>query len=637
VEGIKEGQIYAYQVDGPYDPKAGHRFNRCKVLIDPYSLGVVYGANWSRSDCIHASPNYQSSMKSLIVDPLRYDWQGVTKPRIHPSDTIIYELHVRGYTKHPTSQVRYPGTFDGLVEKIPYLKDLGITTVELLPIHQFDPDEVDLINPVTGERLKNFWGYSSICFFAPHRGYYIADWQNMEYLTGFRDLIRAMHRAGLEVILDVVFNHTSEGDQRGPTVCFRGFENSVYYLLDSNNRKTYLNYSGCGNTVNCNHPIVRRMILDSLRYWVDVMHVDGFRFDLASVLARDENGNPMNNPPLLWEIESDPILQRTRVIAEAWDAAGLYQVGVFPGERWAEWNGKYRDDIRKFVRGDNGMAGAAAARITGSGDLYAHLHRHPAQSINFITSHDGFTLSDLVSYSHKHNFENGEQNRDGSNDNHSANYGSEGPTEEESIKRIRLRQMKNFLAILLLSQGTPMILAGDEFGRSQKGNNNAYCQDNEISWVDWSQLEKNTEIFRFCQQMIRFRKRHRLLRKKEYFYGAVTNRGIPEITWHGVKLYQPDWSYHSHTIAFTLAADAPEDYLHIMMNFWIEPLLFEVPSLPAEFHWYRAIDTFQASPEDIIETPQIPFTASNYVLRDRSICVLEANLEQQDVSPNIDS
>ena len=490
VEGIGHGQIYGYRVDGFYDPGHGLRYNRRKVLIDPYSRGVVYGRNWSRQQACDESDNCKSSMKSLVVNTDVYDWEGVPAPNYHLSDCIIYELHVRGFTRHPSSGVSNPGTFDGLVEKIPYLKDLGVTTIELMPIHQFDSTEATGINPETGEKLTNYWGYNSICFFAPHRGYYIADWEKMQYLTGFRDLVKAMHKARIEVILDVVFNHTSEDDAGGPTLCMKGIDNPVYYILDAVNKSRYMNFSGCGNTVNCNHPVVRRMILECLRYWVTVMHVDGFRFDLASILSRNELGQPMENPPLLWEIESDPVLQKTKILAEAWDVAGLYQVGGFPGERWAEWNGRYRDDIRRFVRGDQVMAGLLASRISGSADLYQHLRRIPNQSINFVTCHDGLTLNDLVSYNHKHNLANGEENRDGTNDNYSSNYGVEGPSGDPQLEKLRARQIKNFAAILLLSQGTPMLLAGDEMRRTQKGNNNAYCQDNDISWIDWTSAGK---------------------------------------------------------------------------------------------------------------------------------------------------
>jgi len=601
VEGAEESQIYAYRIDGPFDPEQGHRFNRRKVLIDPYSRGVVYGKNWSRSDAIHSQNNCPSAMKSLVVDATQYDWEGVKTPNYRLSDCIIYEMHVRGFTKHSSSMVNHPGTFNGVAEKIPYLKELGITTVELLPVHEFDFHEATFTDPESGRKLSNFWGYNSIVFFAPHRRYYVSDWENMEYLTGFRDTIKALHRAGIEVILDVVFNHTCEGDETGPTICFKGIENALYYMLEPGDLSKYKNYSGCGNTLNCNHPIVRKMILDSLRYWVEVMHIDGFRFDLASILSRDEDGRPMKDPPLLWEIESDPVLQKAKVIAEAWDAAGLYQVGRFPGQRWAEWNGHYRDDIRRFVRGDSGFAGAAAARISGSADLYEKLDRQPYQSINFITCHDGFTLNDLVSYNHKHNRANGEENRDGSNDNWGNNYGNEGPTPDPDIERLRVQQIKNFAAILLLSQGTPMLLAGDEIRRTQRGNNNAYCQDNEISWIDWTLLKKHKDLFRFFKNMIHFRKSHPVLRRTEYFFGETDDRGWPAIEWHGVKLHAPDWSHDSHTLAFTLSGLGIDRDIHVVINLWTSGLSFELPVLDSGLSWYRSVDTSLAPPDDISE------------------------------------
>jgi glycogen operon protein len=601
VEGIGAGQIYAFRVDGPFDPFEGHRFNRNKILVEPYSKGVVYSANWSRDDAMHPYPNTRSAMKSLVVDSSKYDWEAVSSPNIPMNETIIYEIHVRGFTKHSSSGVKNPGTFDGLVEKIPYLKGLGITTVELLPVHEFDATEWNFKNPETGKPNTNYWGYNTICFFSPHRPYYTESWENMSYTTGFRDMVKAFHRAGLEVILDVVFNHTCEGNERGPTMSFRGLENSVYYMLEQNDKRRYSNYSGCGNTMNCNHPIVRRMILDSLRYWVQVMHVDGFRFDLASILSRDEKGEPMENPPLLWEIESDPVLQKTKIIAEAWDAAGLYQVGNFPGERWAEWNGRYRDDVRRFLRGDSGTAGGMASRIAGSGDLYERLGREPHQSINYITCHDGFTLNDLVSYNHKHNLANGENNRDGSNDNYSFNWGVEGPSKDLEVERLRLRQIRNFAAILLLSQGTPMLLAGDEFRRTQQGNNNAYCQDNEISWIDWTLVSKEHELLRFFREMIRFRKAHPVLQRNNYFWGERDARGWTEINWHGIKIGKPDWSFDSHSLAFTLSGFKHDNDIHTMINSWREPLEFELPALSKGQHWHRAIDTFLPSPEDIAE------------------------------------
>lgn len=625
VEGIGHGQIYGYRVDGSYDPGRGLRFNHNKGLIDPYSRGVVYGRNWSRERACDADDNCKSSMKSLVANTDVYDWEGVQAPNYHLSDCIIYELHVRGFTRHPSSGVVNPGTFDGLVEKIPYLKELGITTVELMPIHQFDSAESAGVNPETGEKLTNFWGYNSICFFAPHRGYYIADWEKMQYLTGFRDLVKALHKAGIEVILDVVFNHTSEGAANGPTLCLKGIDNPVYYILDPVDKSRYMNYSGCGNTVNCNHPVVRRMILECLRYWVTVMHVDGFRFDLASILSRDELGHPMENPPLLWEIESDPVLQKTKILAEAWDAAGLYQVGAFPGERWAEWNGHYRDDVRRFVRGDTGLTGILASRISGSADLYQHLQRTPYQSINFITCHDGFTLNDLVSYNHKHNLANGEENRDGSNENLSSNYGIEGPSTDPHLESLRLRQIKNFIAILLLSQGTPMLLSGDEMRRTQKGNNNAYCQDNEISWINWSLLEKEKELFRFFKQMIHFRKSHPALRRKEYYWGETDRHGRSEITWHGVCLLQPDWSHESHSLAFSLSGFDHDTDIHVMISAYSQPLQFGLPPVRTGQAWFRSIDTSLVSPDDIAEEGnETQIQESNYTLSSRSVAVLIA-------------
>lgn len=605
VHEIGEGQIYAFRVDGPFEPSQGHRFNHKKVLLDPYSRGVVYGKNWSREEAKSSDDNLFSAMKSLVVDPAHYEWEGAKAPNYHLSDSIIYELHVKGFTRHKSSGTRHPGTFDALIEKIPYLKELGITAVELLPIHQFDPNENPNKNPETGEQLTNYWGYNSICFFAPHRGYYKEDWEEMVYLTSFRDLIKAFHKNGLEVILDVVFNHTSEAEDSGPTLSFRGLENCIYYMLDPEDRSKYMNYSGCGNTMNCNHPLVRRLILESLRYWVSVMHVDGFRFDLASILSRDEDGRPMKEPPLLWEIESDPVLSHAKIIAEAWDAAGLYQVGGFPGERWAEWNGKYRDDIRRFIRGDQGMVGALASRISGSGDLYQHLGRRPYQSINYITCHDGFTLNDLVSYTTKRNLANGENNRDGQDENFSFNHGAEGETKDPYVNQFRERQIKNYFAILLLSQGTPMILAGDEMRRTQNGNNNAYCQDNEISWLDWNDLKKHQDIFRFVKKMIEFRKAHAALRSREYFWGLKNRQGWTELTWHGIKLNQPDWNHYSHTLALTLAGFDLDDDIHIVMNGYTEALSFELPVLPADKNWKRVIDTSLPSPQDILEESKL--------------------------------
>ena len=627
LEGAAEGQIYAYRVAGPEGLEEGHRFDPDKVLLDPYARGIVYADNWDHRAAARPGPNVASSMKGLVVDVAHYDWEGVTPPRHQKGERVLYEMHVRGFTRHPSAGVRHPGTFDALIEKIPYLVDLGVTSVQLMPIFQFDEGEVQRHDPQTGRRLTNYWGYSPLGYFSPHRGYYTEDWAHMTHLTGFRDMVKAMHRAGLEVFLDVVYNHTAEGDPRGPTISFRGLDNSVYYLLDLEDRSRYADFSGCGNTLNCNHPVVRRLILDSLRYWVEVMRVDGFRFDLASAMSRDERGEPMDEPPLLWEIESDPALLHTRLIAEAWDAAGLYQVGRFPGERWKEWNGQFRDDVRRFVRGDFGLARAVAIRMTGSPDLYRERGRHPPQSINFVTCHDGFPLADLVSYARKHNVANGEGNRDGSDVNHSANYGVEGPSDDPAIEALRRRQIRNLLAILMLSHGTPMLLMGDEVRRSQGGNNNAYCQDNEVSWLDWDLLERNADLHRFVKALIRFRMDHQNLRPARFvreIRGPHRAGRRPSVRWHGVQVGRPDWTPGSRTLAYTL--EGPEDDpIHVLLNMHTEALDFALPLRPDGRRWRRALDTWHPSPEDIVDPGAEPLVDPHrYRMGPRTVVVLIA-------------
>jgi len=628
VDGVGPGQVYAYRAHGPWDPAHGHRYNPRKVLLDPYARAIVYGDNWSRSAACEPVENARTAMKALVVDPHDFDWQGVTSPRYAPRERVIYEMHVRGFTRHPSAHVEHPGTFAALVEKIPYLLDLGVTTVQLMPVFQFDEREVNNVNPVDGKRLTNYWGYSPIGFFSPHRGYYTEDWTQMRHLTGFRDLVRELHRAGLEVFLDVVFNHTAEGDERGPALSYRGLDNAVYYLLNREDKSRYADFSGCGNTLNANHPTVRRLILDSLRYWVEVMHVDGFRFDLASALSRDAEGRPMKEPPLLWEIEQDPTLVHTRLIAEAWDAAGLYQVGSFPGERWAEWNGVFRDDVRRFVRGDYGLAGALASRLLGSADLYEAHGREPHQSINYVTAHDGFTLADLVAYDRKHNYENGEENTDGANDNWSYNHGAEGPVDDELINALRLRQMKNMMALLMLAHGTPMLLMGDEVARTQRGNNNAYCQDNAINWLDWELMDTHADLLRFTRQMIRMRRAHPSLSPQKYAIGAETRGasrwGRVTVAWHGVRVGQPDWSESARTLAYTL--DGPgDDPLHILISAHDEPLRFELPAPPPGRHWHRAVDTSLPSPIDVaLPGEEPPHAGPTYLVQDRSVVVLVA-------------
>ena len=506
-----------------------------KVLLDPYGRAVVVPDGYSRHAASRYGENNAIAMKSVVVDPDVYDWEGDAPLRRPFATTMIYEMHVAGFTRHPSSGVaaELRGTYAGMIEKIPYLQDLGITAVELLPVFQFDRQDCP-------PGLVNYWGYSPVSFFAPHAGYSSRK-DALGPVDEFRDLVKALHRAGIEVILDVVYNHTAEGNAEGPTLCFRGLANEVYYILDKD-RAHYANYSGTGNTLNANQSIVRRMILDSLRYWVTHMHVDGFRFDLASILARDETGRPLENPPVLWDIESDPVLAGTKLIAEAWDAAGLYQVGSFIGDSWKEWNGRFRDDVRGFVKGDSGTVQLLAQRALGSPDIFGHQEREPEQSINFVTCHDGFTLNDLVSYNNKHNEANGEGNRDGLGTNLSWNCGVEGPTDDTAVEQLRRRQVKNFVVILLTSIGTPMLQMGDEMRRTQRGNNNAYCQDNEVSWLDWSLLDRHRDLHRFVRKLIAHRLRL-LSAGDEESFGLSLNQLLrrAEIDWHGVRLGRPDW------------------------------------------------------------------------------------------------
>ena len=619
VENAGPGQIYGFRVSGPYDPASGHRFDPLKILLDPYARAVVVPKNYSRDFAAMEGDNTATAMKSVVVNPASYDWEGDTPLNRPSSRTIIYEMHLRGFTAHPSSGLaaHRRGTYAGLIEKIPYLQQLGITAVELLPVFQFDVQDCP-------RGKVNYWGYAPVSFFAPHRAY-----SSRQDPTGpvdeFRDMVKALHRVGIEVILDVVFNHTAEGDQRGPTLCFRGLDNSTYYILEQD-RSCYANYSGTGNTLNANHPIVRRMILDSLRYWVEEMHVDGFRFDLASILARDSSGAVMTTPPVLWDIESDPALAGIKMIAEAWDAAGLYQVGSFIGDSWKEWNGRFRDDIRDFFRSADGSVTRIADRFLGSAEIYGHKEREAEQSINFVTCHDGFTLNDLVSYNTKHNEENGEANRDGADDNRSWNCGAEGPSDDPAVEMLRNRQAKNFLTITMLALGVPMILMGDEVRRTQQGNNNAYCQDNEISWFDWALLDRHAGMLRFVQLLTA----RRLLRNTEYESRRVSLNQIlrdARKAWHGVKLDQPDWSSYSHSLAF--AADLPghELTLHLILNAYWEPLDFELPALTEGQSWQRWIDTALQPPNEIVEWQQSPaISGQSYRAGPRSVVALFAHL-----------
>lgn len=598
VKGIQPGQVYAYRVDGPFDPGAGYRFNRNKVLIDPYARGNVDIA-WNRVDATGLADNVATSMRSVVIDCGSYDWEG-DRPLNRPlNQTVIYEMHVRGFTCSPTSGCSQPGKFAAVIEKIPYLTELGVTAVELLPIFDFDEAEVLRHGP-DGEDLRNFWGYDPYSFFAPQLWYCINP-ETGGHLHEFRDMVKALHKAGIEVILDVVYNHTSEGNHEGPTISFRGLANDSYYLLSPADRRYYMNYSGTGNTINANHPLMTKLISDSLEYWVTECHVDGFRFDLGSVLSRGPDGAVLAMPPVVWAIELAEALADTKVIAEAWDAGGLYQVGGFPGARWCEWNGRYRDDIRRFVKGDPGLVGAVATRMAGSADLYEAEDRRPTNSVNFITAHDGFTLNDLATYNWKHNEANGEGNRDGADDNNSWNCGMEGETDDPEIERLRQRQIKNFAAILLLSQGVPMILSGDECRRTQSGNNNSYCQDNHLGWFDWELVDKNVDMLRFFKSMIAFRKRHAAFRRRNFFNGAVNERGLPDIDWHGCRLHAPGWGDpDSRALAFTLGAPGEDPDVHVVLNMFHLGLDFELPSVEGR-RWWKAIDTAQPSPADTAE------------------------------------
>lgn len=638
VKGLKEGTLYGYKIGGPYDPSRGLRFNKNKLLIDPYSRAITGNFQWDLPKSRGYDPDSDEADLSFSqLDSTPYvprsivmkDWLFISEkqPGTPLQDLIIYELHVKGFTFHPSSEVNAKGTYMGLTEKIPYLKELGVTAVELMPIQEFDEFENINKNPLTGERLKNYWGYSTMTFFAPKSSYSSSGTMG-EQVSEFRDMVKAFHDAGIEVILDVVFNHTAEGDQTGPTISFRGIDNPVYYILEEDKR-FYQNMTGCGNTVNCNHPLMHDFILDCLRYWVIKMKVDGFRFDLASIFGRDQKGNILANPPLINKIEQDPILRNTKIIAEAWDAAGAYQLGEFPG-RWAEWNGRYRDDVRRFWRGEPGMTGEFATRLTGSEDLYGSSKRGPFNSINFITCHDGFTMNDLVSYSKKHNTENGEDNRDGEKHNFSQNFGIEGEPATSFIDRIRLRQMKNLFATLMLSQGTPMILMGDEFRRTQRGNNNSYCQDNEISWVDWSLKEKNHDLFRFVKNMIAFRKDHPVLRRRSFFTGGI--KGIytdPDLSWHGPDGKEPDWSGKEKAVAvflngeYTLEEyDIEDNSLYVIFNPSMRNLYFRLPESLSSREWRVAIDTFNPSPSDFHNTDQPVLNGSKYYVRKLSVVVL---------------
>jgi isoamylase len=616
VPGVEAGQLYGYRAHGPFAPERGLRFDGGKVLLDPYAKCVARPSHMSRAAARSQGDNAATALKSVLTDPATYDWEDDRPPRTPFTKTLIYEVHVGNFTRHPNSGVEASrrGTFAGLVDKLPYLKDLGVSALELLPVFAFDEETAP-------EGRRNVWGYQPVSFFAPHPSYSSLP-DPLGALDEFRDMVKAVHRAGIEVILDVVYNHTAEGGADGATLSFRGLANETYYILDQNSGD-YADYSGAGNSLNANESTVRRLILDSLRYWVNQMHVDGFRFDLAAVLSRDERGRPIASPPVLLDIESDPVLANVKLIAEAWDAAGLYQVGGFAGDAWKEWNGRFRDDVRRFIKGDDQTVRSLASRILGSPDIYGAQDREPEQSINFVTCHDGFTLNDLVSYNHKHNEANGEWNRDGSNVNHSWNCGIEGPTEDAEIERLRNRQVKNFSALTLLSTGTPMLLMGDEVRRTQRGNNNAYCLDEETTWFDWSAVARHADIHRFIRQLIAFRMARTLPLNR---FDMTLNELITQhrIEWHGVALGEPDWGDKSHSLAATMHLDADRVALHFMINAYWEALEFAIPQLD-ENHvpWRRCVDTFRMSPADIsVWSEAETAEGETLIVQSRSIVVL---------------
>ena len=629
VDGIGPGALYAWRVDGPFMPEQGLRFNPNKILIDPYAKALSGKFTWQFEKALGYNPDDPKQdlsfsriddaafmPKCVVVDDNAFDWEGDKPLNLPHRHCVIYEAHVRGLSAHASSGSSHPGTYLGLVEAIPYLKNLGITSLELLPIQEFDHNENFRHNPRTKERLHQYWGYSTMAFLAP-KGHYASSGSSGQQVSEFKTMVKELHKAGIEIILDIVFNHTGEGNEYGPTQSFRGFDNPIWYMLEDNPRH-YKNFSGCGNTLNCNHPVVRSFIVDCLHYWVEDMHVDGFRFDLGSILGRDQKGNLLENPPVIEQIAEDPLLRQTKIIAEAWDAGGAYQVGGFPGGRWAEWNDRYRDDVRRFWRGDAGSVAAMATRLTGSSDLYLRDGRKPFHSINYITSHDGFTLRDLVSFNGKHNEANGERGMDGHDSNYSYNHGFEGPTNDPAIVALRERQQKNFLATLLLSIGTPMLLGGDEFSRTQKGNNNAYCQDNAISWYDWGLAEKNRPLVRFVKEVIALRLSHPAFRRPEFFTGKDANfNSLPDIAWFAPDGKAVDWDSSIAAVSARLdgskadiIADRDDNDFFIMFNASERDIHFTIAAPQPGWTWHRSIDTSLASPLDIVtpgEEPQIDY------------------------------
>lgn len=627
VKGIRPGQLYDYRLDGPYQPAEGHRFNFNKMLLDPFATAISPLPDWDfgpargydltapERELLASKIDDAGAMPKCVFTHEHFNWHD-DRPLKHPwSQTVVYETHIRGFTVHPSSGVAHPGTYRGLMEKIPYLQELGVTAMELMPVYEFNEHQAPGINPQTGKPLRNYWGYDPVAFFAPKASYSSAGGLGQQKLE-FKEMVRALHHAGIEVILDVVFNHTAEGSQLGPTLCYRGIDNAIFYMLASEKRY-YKDFTGTGNTINANHPVVRDHIMAALRYWVLEMHVDGFRFDLASVLGRDGIGKLLANAPLLERIAEDPILRDVKIVAEAWDSAGAYEVGSFSERRWAEWNGRYRDDIRRFWRGDDGMLGLFASRICGSADIYTKSGKGPECSINFVTCHDGFTLNDLVSYRDKHNEANGENNHDGTDANFSENCGAEGETTDAGIEALRKKQIKNFLLILLISRGVPMLLGGDEFRRTQGGNSNAWCQDNETSWHDWSGLQQHSEISRFTRGMLALRRAHPVLSKEQFYTDD-------EIQWYNPQGGLPDWTDPKAKQFACLIDEEEQSALYLMFNAGADTIDFGLPTLPSGARWHLAADTARIAPGDLFAACEEPLweDPQKYQLSPRSSAIL---------------
>lgn len=627
VRGLSAGALYLYRVEGQFRPALGHRFDARKYLFDPCAKAFTEGSIFKNVTREKVCPT-DKMPKCVVIDDY-YDWEDDRHPNIPLDQSFIYETHVKGFTASPSSGVSKPGTFSGLTEKIPYLQSLGITAIELLPVQEFDENENSNINPRTGERLKNFWGYSTIGFFAPKTSY-SSDKSPGGAVKEFKDMIKAFHRAGIEVILDVVFNHTAEGNEHGLTFGFRGFDNSIYYHLVKEHKEYYINYSGCGNTVNCNHPVTQDFIIQCLRYWVVEMRVDGFRFDLAGVLNRDENSAVLKVPSLTKRIAEDPFLRGAKIIAEPWDCGG-YFLGAFPG-RWLEWNDKFRDIIRKFVRGDEYVSTEAATRLAGNSDLYSASGRNPLNSVNFISCHDGFTLNDLVCYNTKHNDENGENSRDGANNNFSGNNGFEGAALNPKIQSLRTRKIKNFFTILFVAQGVPMIVAGDEVLRTQRGNNNAYCQDNDISWFDWTLIEKNASMLEFVKRLVTLRMSHRVFRRNDFFTGRPSESGLGpcDVSWFGFDGIAPDWSKLNRFLAFRLGGGVGDNlheedndfYIAINSDIHDRTVVLPPPSIGRK--WFRVVDTSIDGEKSALDAgeEEALMSQNRYVIVSNSVIVL---------------